>query len=77
MFEIMEWVSPKQRLPEKSGDYMVDYNGYYTYTQYNKELNVFNCTEDMKTVPDYAWQPEKVSFWADIPKPDPAYPRYS
>lgn len=61
-FEQQRWVSVKDRLPEKSGNYLTcNKNDDYVVWRFDKENEEFGCA-------DYEYEVE-VTHWMSLPEP--------
>ena len=63
---VQEWISVKDRLPEKSGDYLVlTYNGFIERLSYSERHNTFNADDRLM----YAECAIPCTHWMPLPQP--------
>ena len=73
----IEWIPTKERLPEKSGDYLVfiphptlEGRGSVSTVMYSAKHHLFNAVDTQKGPDQYSYDTNRVSHWAEIVTPE-------
>ena len=73
----IEWIPTKERLPEKSGEYLVfiphptlEGRGGVSAVMYSAKNRLFNAFDSQDGPDKYSYDTNRVSHWAEIVTPE-------